>query len=302
MSSIVVWQGWQLQLPSRWSPVRLEGTYDHVMALFADLHRPRLGLRWHRPRGRKFSAEAWAKKAMLAEVGQLAAAESREHSLPEGNWNGSRLYIEPEPPGRDVWVAQSGISSRAVEIIHHAHRREHVLVEKVLPTLVDQSADRPMPWAIFDLSCIVPSDLPLLSQQLNVGDRSLTFGKDRRRWLMVRQVAAAKDLALRRMPIEKWLLNQQRTREKHYKIVGVQEELEIDAGGRMLKGLSGAMIRRTRFAFMRWIAEFVFTAVLHDTTRDRLVLMQGTDEELVQAVAQTVGWAHAAAGASEDEE
>ena len=71
------WQGWELALPARWNPVKLEGDYARGYALIADMHRPRLGLRWSSVGTKSFDAAAWAKRAMREEVGALAAAEAR---------------------------------------------------------------------------------------------------------------------------------------------------------------------------------------------------------------------------------
>ncbi|HEY8668742.1 MAG TPA: hypothetical protein VIL86_18995, partial [Tepidisphaeraceae bacterium] len=152
MSVHVAWQGWTLEIPSRWSPLKLEGDYDKGMALFADLHRPRLGLRWEKPRGKKFDALAWARRALNDEVGKLAADEARNFPLPDDRWTVSLLYQESEPPGRDVWVGYSAQSGRAVELIYHAKRRERIL-STLIPTLGDAPADQPLPWSIFELSC-----------------------------------------------------------------------------------------------------------------------------------------------------
>ena len=74
----ICWQGWKLQLPRRWDPVKLEGDHAEGYALFADTLRPRLGLRWQTPkRKRRFDPDVAVRLALKNEVGQLAAAEAR---------------------------------------------------------------------------------------------------------------------------------------------------------------------------------------------------------------------------------
>src|SRR4051794_39008996 len=127
LKSFVSWQGWQLNLPRRWDPVKLEGDHSAGYALFADALRPRLGLRWSSPSKRKGSATAAVKSALVQEVGQLAADEAKVLHMPAGQWGSSMLYIEPNPPGRDVWIGLSETSGRLLQIAYHAHRREHIL-------------------------------------------------------------------------------------------------------------------------------------------------------------------------------
>ena len=82
------------------------------------------------------------------------------------------------------------------------------------------SGDDPTPWSIFELSCIVPASFRLTGQRLNAGDLSLQFTERRahrdgpprcffRRRLTVRQIAVA-ELALRRLPLDRWLAEQER--------------------------------------------------------------------------------------------
>lgn len=298
----VAWQGWRLELPRRWDAVKLEGDYESGYALFADLHRPRLGLRWGKARGRRFDASGWAKQAMKEEVGSLAAQEARPvvpagAAEPEQAWTGSLMFTEPEPPGRDVWVARSKVSGRTVELVYHSRRGEHMLADTVLPTLVDVPAAEPTPWSVFELSCIVPPGMQLERQQLNAGDLSLSFagtGERRGADVTVRQVAVAQ-LALKRMPLDRWLLQQQRLQGKHYAPAGVSSDAMVQVGGeggqRPLEGVKRRSRRRLRFGFMRWLPAERVTYALHDQVRDRLVLLDATDEQLLLDVAATVGWA-----------
>src|SRR5277367_4921958 len=102
---VVCWQGWQIEMPRRWDPVKLEGDHAEGYALFADSLRPRLGLRWQTPkRKRKFNPDIAVRLALRNEVGQLAADEARPLAVIRGSdpFMTALLYIEPQPPGRDV--------------------------------------------------------------------------------------------------------------------------------------------------------------------------------------------------------
>ena len=61
---------------------------------------------------------------MVAEVGVLAAAEAVAGRASDPRWPASLLYLEPQPPGRDVWFGYGPVSGRMVQVIYHAHRRE----------------------------------------------------------------------------------------------------------------------------------------------------------------------------------
>src|SRR2546423_15594566 len=95
---IFAWQAWQLELPHRWDPVKLEGNFDSGHALLMDTHGPRLGLRWKkRPRGKRFDPVQWVAKAMREEVGRLAAEEARPFTNRAGGAGGV-ADKDPGPP------------------------------------------------------------------------------------------------------------------------------------------------------------------------------------------------------------
>jgi hypothetical protein len=283
----VCWQGWRVQLPRRWDPVKLEGDYSAGYALFADALRPRLGLKWQTPGQRKFDAAGAVRSAMNAEVGLLAADEARPLAMARGDWQASTLYIEPDPPGRDVWIAYSEISGRLLQVAYHAHRREHILAGMVLPSIADLSADRALPWAVFDLSCVIPGGMKLIGQRLHAGDLGLTFA-DRLQELTVRQIAVAQ-LALQRLPLDGWIKEQQRTTMRFYRPVGVMSDVTVKVDGREVQGRRARMARRRRYFWMRRRPVAFYTYALHDIDRDRIVILHGTDEPLIREIAGTLG-------------
>jgi hypothetical protein len=183
-----------------------------------------------------------------------------------------------------------------LRVVYYAHRRERVLGDVVLPTLRDLPRDQPMPWSIFELTAIVPAGLALRGHRLHAGDLSLTFGDDRR-VLVVRQIAVA-ELALQRLKIEKWLAQQHRLAGKYYRVVGKPTEATLPiagtgaadgSGGRLAAGVGGRAVRRRRFFFLFRRARELFAYALHDRARDRLVLVQSSDDNLAKATAATCG-------------
>jgi hypothetical protein len=290
--STLVWQGWRIDVPPRWDPIKLEGSYDEGYAALADLLQQRLGIRWKKLGGKRFDPQQWALQMMRQEVGMLAAEEARPvPEPPEGQWSISLLYTEPDPPGRDIWIGYSERTQRGIVLAYQTRRRDRTLAETLVPALRDWDIDQPMPWSVFELSCVVPPGFGLLSQRLNAGDLSLLFGTPQRREIIVRQVAVAK-LALTRMPLDKWLIQQHRMQRRHYRSIGQPQPTSLAVlGGRELSGFSQERRRRRRYFYKRWLPASLMSVVLHDEQRDRLVILEATDEGLIEELAATIGWA-----------
>ena len=284
------WQGWQLDLPDGWNPVKLEGDFARGQALIADLHGPRLGMRWSTP-GRKFDADAWSRKTLVEEIGRLAADEARECSMTQ--WLGARLYIEPAPPGRDVWIACSKTSGRTIEIVCHVGNEESRCIEDMIASLMECAPNEPMPWAVFDLSCRVPPASRLKEMQLNAGDLSLTLCHERD-LVILRQIALA-SLALKQRPLAKWLAEQQQKRLRWYRVVEDIAQTSVALqDGQKIRGIRGTMNRRRRFAWARHVAPRWHTLLLHDEARDRLIFVEGSNAISLIKVLESVGWAREA--------
>ena len=288
----VAWQGWQLTVPRRWDPVKLDGDAAAGHALFADALRPRLGLRWQTPprprRRRRFDPDAAVMAVMTDEVGRLAAAEARPCAPSTGDWAACLLYVEPDPPGRDVWVGYSLASGRLLSIAYHAHRREHVLASVILPTLAEADLARAAPWAAFDLTLTAPGGFALTGQRLNAGDLSLTFADRRRATLTVRQIAVA-ELALKRRSLDGWIADGHRPLSRLYRPAGPVVDTTVTLAGRTVPARLARLSRRRRFALASWHPPSLATVAAHDVDRDRLVILHGTDAGLLRAVAETVG-------------
>lgn len=288
---LLAWQGWQLRVPDDWNPVKVDGDYEVGSLLIADLHGPRLGLRW-RGASRKGDPAKWADRAMRQEVGQLAAQEASAYKMPgsASDWRVSRLYTEPEPPGRDVWLGWSERSGRVLEVVYHAKRRDRVLADDVLPTLADTKRDEALDWSIFDLSVRSPAGLTLQWYKLNAGDLSLAFSEKRGRKLaVVRQIGPA-SLALARQPLEGWMSQQHYPLRKLYRPMGLTSPAAVTIGDRELPALRATLCRRRRLFWLWLVAPEIVLLGLHDPDRKRLVIGQGEDEPAVRQLLRTVGW------------
>ena len=272
------WAGLELDVPAKWRPVKITGDDDAGEVLFADLDRPLMGLRWSRPPRRAWRGGRAAEVAagmMRAEVGRLSADVAADHDLGDG-WAASRLFVEPEPPGRDVWVGLSNATRRAVQVVVHRRgggggRRGHdrLLRDKLLPSLIDRPADGPRRWAAFDLDVTVPGGYRLAEHALSAGDLRLSFvGRDGRRRLplTVRQVRPAR-LALSRRPMGEWLGTFAWQAARFHKPLGPP----VADGDR----LTQPMRRRRRYGWLASVAPELVASAWHDRDNDRLLLLRG---------------------------
>ena len=282
---ILAWQGWKIEIPGRWSPVKIEGDGSTGSLLLADMHRPRLGIRWKEEQGRRFDAAAVVAKTMISEVGALAAAEARPVDKDSSDWESQILFEDREPPGRDVWVGYSHKSRRLFEVVYHAHHRDRLFRERLLPTLVDYPDKRE--WSVFNLSCRITANMSLVRHRLNAGDLGLMFEGTQRQAVTVRQIAVAK-LALLRQPMGKWIAEQASWRGNKFKLDQIPDN-EANAP-RLLRR---KIVRRRQFAFMWWLARGYVILACHDEVRDRLILVDATDESLADEVIKSVGWTNA---------
>ncbi|MDB5324807.1 MAG: hypothetical protein JWM57_376 [Phycisphaerales bacterium] len=292
-TQVLAWQGWRLAISDSWNPVKVDGDYNEGSLLLADLHSPRLGLRWKRASKRGDPA-AWANRSLRDEVGQLAAAEAADYKMPgAGDWAVSRLYIDRDPPGRDVWVGHSKSSNRVLQVVHHAERRGTAFSDTLLPSLTDTPADEAKHWSIFDLSLITPPGLSVQWYRFNAGDLSLGLADAKKKITIVRQVGPAA-LALARQSLLGWLTQQQEQTRKLYRPIQNGEPTTLDLADRTIDGLSGILHRKRRLWWAWMVAARQTMLAFHDPLRDRLLIGQSQNESAMRDVLKTVGWARPA--------
>jgi hypothetical protein len=263
----LAWQGWTLSIPAYWNPLKLEGDFDCGSLLIGDLNGPRLALRWATPHEKKFDPDAWSRRA-IADEGGGADAKPRDIA----GWNGVREWSDSESPDRKVWVGFSSISRRVLQIV--GRNSDHP---------ADSSRDAALDWSVFDLSCRTPREWRLSEQRLNAGDLMLAFSRGRER-MCIRQVALA-HLALKRMPIARWLDKQAARHRQHYRAIGNAEPISIASRD----GLSTRLTRRRRFCWSRNVPPELTLLALHDQTRDRLVLLEAADATIAEEFCRSVG-------------
>jgi hypothetical protein len=291
----VAWQGVRFGVPDDWSPVKIEGDFDKGFISLADLERTRLGVRWQRPRKPPASPVEMKKvvaEAIKREVGQLAFGESIESS--SDAWPAARLFVEPDPPGRDVWIGYSPRTNRVVEFAYQATRREPTLRDALVPTIRDEGEDdgKVVDWSVFWHNVSLPRAMKLTGQRLNVGDLSLSFETGSGP-LVVRQVAAA-GMALSRRPIESWLTTL--GEPKRYRPVGKPDPVAVD--GR--EGVRQRHVRRRRLFYMRWIPACFEAHAVRDAGHDRLILVRAPDGATAEGTIRGVGGVEILCGRSDE--
>ncbi len=284
---LIAWHGWRFVVPDAWNPVKVDGDYDQGVMLLADMHNAKLGIRW-RTQKRGDPAKI-ADTLLLAEVGKLATSEATDFAMPDPTaWKLSRLYTEPEPPGRDIWVGHSTITGRMIEIVHHVKTRTNDLIATVLPSVTDTPADQSQAWAIFDLSCKSPAGWALQWFRLNAGDLTLAFHK-KRQSVRARQVGPA-SLALSRMKLDKWIGQLDKAHSKIYQEIDDLSDTTLEIPSRTLNGRAGKLHRKKRLFWAITFAKEMKAIGFHDEVRNRLILAAGDDESVMRQMLQTMGW------------
>lgn len=279
----IAWQGWRLQVPNDWNPVRIEGDHDKGSIILADLNEPRLALRWTRA-GRRFDFARWPARVIAGELGASFVDKIRRlepGEIPEGFQHAS-AFEDDDPPGRDIFLAHSIASGRLIELIHPIERVSKRLLADIVPTLRDTGADEATSWSIFDLRCTIPPGFGLDRHRLNAGDLTLTFGR-KRRTLVIRQVAPA-SLALAREPLDRWLERHARLWRAHY---GSKRRVFESLGTDETPLLRLSLPRRRRLFFARWLAPTRCILLRHDPRLDRILMLDGDDPGLLDEVMQS---------------
>jgi hypothetical protein len=297
------WHGLSLALPEDCGPVKLEGDESKGAVLIADLKSPRIGLRWTTISKRADPAKL-VRAALRNEIGQLASDEAVTHT-PSGVFTHGLLYIERDPPGRDVFVGFSQATRRIVEVVLHVRaigevdekkpkqKRERELpadfiTADLLSTLRD---DAPRTrWSVFDLNFTLPdTGWTLSKQRLNAGDLTMEFTK-KRHTLIIRQIGPA-TLALKRQDAKQWVTIHGMLWKQMYK--PGRESRVVSREEKPVAAVT--LVRRRRFFFARWAPSSRTIEMHRDEQRDRLVLIDSDDPSLIAKVLPTVGTTREAA-------
>lgn len=99
------WHGLLCLLPEDWSPLKLEGDARRGLALFADLQRTRLELRWQRLRRHPADVEAMLRQAVAQAAGTAAAPRARVFPLVSSTPPSAPTARQAAPASPEVAVA-----------------------------------------------------------------------------------------------------------------------------------------------------------------------------------------------------
>src|SRR5262249_20778801 len=155
MNKCFAWQGLRLELSEDWDPVRLEGDFERGHAMIADLEGPRLGIKWQTLPSKRMNSARSVQQALRDEVGALAAEEGMDFAASCAGFIEGKLYTEPNPPGRDVFVTFSGTSRRLVSVVFHIRSsasRDRSQRDEVLQSLRDDVTHEMQVWSVFGLT------------------------------------------------------------------------------------------------------------------------------------------------------
>lgn len=287
---LVAWEGWSVRVPVQWNPVRIDlNHWPDGTLLLADLHDAKLGLRWSTLVQRKDPAAA-VDRVLRDEIGQLAAAEAVDaRDVHPGLWTAAKLYVDPDPPGRDVFVGHSKQSGRLLRVVHHAAGRSDAFVRDVLPTLAETPASLPRQWAVYDFTFQTPPHFGVTSWRLNAGDLSVTIARDRanfRQPRTLRQISPA-TLALARRPLARWCNDSPTGPLKAYRPAGEAEPVAVDVGGRPRPGLMQTFRKRRRLFWFWSLPTRQCVIATHDADRDVLLIASADTETVARDVVGT---------------
>jgi len=181
------WQGWQIDLPGDWNPVRLTGSARAGQVFVADLERPRLELRWRRVRS-----------ARRVDLSRLAGPSSKSEPLtwqplPCGDKGGiasGRRAVASDGTVLAMLLSRGSPRLVFVRIPGTPADDADPLAGRLLASISDASGRDPVPWSVFGFNWSVPACLQLVGQHFAAGRAALTFRRGRR-WLGVERWAMA---------------------------------------------------------------------------------------------------------------
>jgi len=269
---ILAWQGWSLQVPAIWNPVRVEGDADSGSILLADLAAARLGIRWR-------SAGRGDPKKLIARV--MDSETGDEVPLSASIASSIDCLVEPRlrrdsESHREVFAVYSERRKRVLEIVH-TPADDASMLENFLPTLTEQSADDEQFWSAFGLHVHTPPKFELQSYAFNAGDVALHFRHGNGRTI-IRRVGPAR-LALSRQPLEKWATTLDRSQRKLYRP-------GVAIGSASADRVTAAIPRRRRL-FWAWFVPKQLTAIAAvDGAADRLIVGSSNDAALLHRLVE----------------
>jgi len=171
------WQGWQVDLPTEWNPLRLSGSARAGTVVVADLERPRVELDWRRVRsigGADLSRAGGSRRHTSLSWKPLAGA-----AVGAGIIDGRRAVAEN---GDVLALLLSGESRRLlfVRIASEPGGNVEPTADRILAAIADAGGASSVPWCVYGFAWSVPAGFQLSSHRFAAGRAALTFRRGRR--------------------------------------------------------------------------------------------------------------------------
>jgi hypothetical protein len=267
----LAWDGWRMRVPEEWRPLRIRKEDGVGRIMLGDQAQAVMRIRWWSPQERRFSADRWLEKRMLALTGDAHFQEA----APWGGDFDRAVYLpdieSSEGVRSSVWYGYSEQADQALELMINNYAGEEALRrirDVTLPSLGVTPADAPTLWAVFRTSFIAPAGFELGEHQLNLGHVALAFYRNKER-LLLRQMYPAR-LALRRMGLEDWMVRPPFMERRRVKW-GETTPWAADTPEGELAGIQRPAVKRFPLP-LRWFASRRSLAVTaHDPERNRLL-------------------------------
>lgn len=268
----IAWNGWSLDVPERWHPLRIEGTHSRGRLEIGDGERAVLRVTWWRPWRRFFSPERWLKKRLrsYATAQHVEDFDQPGQGISHGKMLGEVFFTKDDI--RSLLYAVSKESGLVVELVSNGaipEKQRLAIRKNVLPSLRLREADERTEWSLFRTRFETPSAYRLRRSNVMLGDVGLELTAPGGKRLMLRQIYPA-GLALSRRDTDHWLRSSP-----------FPEVCRIVPGGDLEEERDGAKITTIQRSFrksLRAPLHFLrrrtrYARLMHDETRDRLLVV-----------------------------
>lgn len=177
------WQGWQINVPIAWNPVRCTGDGRSGALAVADLDAVRLELSWrHIRRADRVDLERVDRSKRLAAVTWT----------PTVRYPDTHCFAQARTGRDSSGTLQAMVVSRSSKRMLHVQLRpgsDPPMTAGQLPLMIDDHSDRAdVPWSIFGMAFSVPAQFELKSCELTAGRLRFVFARRGRQLVFERRM------------------------------------------------------------------------------------------------------------------
>lgn len=264
-----------MDVPSRWRPLKIEGTFSGgamTLGCGADVV---MQLKWWRPKLKRFRPGRWLDRrlrSLKARMDHEAACPSPDGFEPVTRAIGRSGKRRKSGPCAlwYGWAPDPGVQIEAVVGPQDSGGRSAPW--RAMQSLRAAKIGAPTTWAVFDSLFQVPAGFIVDKYKLLLGDLSLQFDGPDRQTLMLRQIYPA-DLALERRELADWLeFSHFRTR-RHFR-GKTDQNWSVTHRGRRMEGLCRTGAKSYPFPLGVVRRRCSIGAAVHDTEAGRLLVAE----------------------------